>query len=100
MRALGRIGDRRALGAVLTAITDCDWRVRAQAARSVGALRVTDAIPLLERALSDPAWSVRANAGEALADLGPAGMTALHRASTTSSDRYARDRALAVLESR
>jgi HEAT repeat protein len=68
------------------------WAVRAQAAKSLGALGAADALAPLERCLSDRAWWVRANAARALRELGDPGIEVLRRA-VEHDDRYAADRA-------
>lgn len=76
-------------------IMDDDWRVRAQAARSLGAVGVSEAVPELSRALSDRSWWVRFRAALALAQLGDAGRGTL-RAVRDLPDRYAADMAAMV----
>jgi HEAT repeat protein len=70
--------------------------IRAQAAKSLGALGADDGRRALEAALADQAWWVRANAATSLRQLGDAGMAALRRAAR-SEDRFARDRAREAL---
>jgi HEAT repeat protein len=79
-KALGTLGDARALRPLIEALEDPQWEVRAQAARSLGLLRNPEAVPVLAKTLADPKWWVRRNAGEALAQLGKAGADALARA--------------------
>jgi HEAT repeat protein len=74
---------------------DDDWRVRAQAARGLGALGATAAIADLSNALLDRAWWVRFRAALALAQLGEAGRRAL-RMGRERVDRYAADMASMV----
>lgn len=71
-------------------LRDVDWRVRAQAARSLGALGAHEKTPQLATALADTAWWVRFRASLALAQMGEPGRRVL-RASRHASDRMARD---------
>jgi HEAT repeat protein len=77
-------------------VLDEDWRVRAQAARALGAVGVAEAVPELTRALSDRSWWVRFRAALALAQLGDAGRSVL-RAARELPDRYAGDMAAMVI---
>lgn len=82
--------------AVLRAmIRDDDWRVRAQAARGLGALGATSAVPELSFALADRSWWVRFRSALALAQLGETGRRAL-RIARDRTDRYAGDMAAMV----
>lgn len=76
-------------------LEDEDWRVRAAAARAVGALNVRTAIPMLVDAMHDEAWWVRFRAGLALADLSVEGRSALTEV-RSSPDPFARDMAALV----
>ena len=76
-------------------LKDDDWRVRAQAARGLGALGATAAIPELSGALVDRSWWVRFRSALSLAQLGETGRRAL-RAARERSDRYASDMAKMV----
>lgn len=69
-------------------LVDDDWRVRAQAARSVGVLRDTSAIPTLVKNLNDTTWWVRFRSALALSQLGDPGRAAL-RAATAADDKFA-----------
>lgn len=80
---------------LLSMLRDPDWRVRAQAARGLAAMRDVRSIPDLSRALTDPNWWVRFRAGLALAGMGSAGHEALETA-RGNADRYARDMATLV----
>jgi HEAT repeat-containing taxis protein len=80
VRALGRIPpDPASVDVCLAALDDEAWPTRALAARSLGRLGDERAIPRLERGMGDPAYWVRHHAGEALAELGAAGIRALER---------------------
>ena len=76
-------------------LKDDDWRVRAQAARGLGALGATAAIPELSGALVDRSWWVRFRSALSLAQLGETGRRAL-RTARERSDRYAADMAKMV----
>jgi HEAT repeat protein len=80
---------------LLTMLRDTDWRVRAQAARGLGAIGEPRVISELANALTDPIWWVRFRAGLALATFGERGRHALEEA-FTGTDRYARDMAAFV----
>jgi HEAT repeat protein len=69
-------------------LADSDWRVRAQAARSVGVLRDKSAVPALVNNLNDEAWWVRFRSALALSQLGDEGRAAL-RTATGAEDLFA-----------
>jgi HEAT repeat protein len=96
--ALGRIGDQRAAPGLLAALQDAEWPVRSMAAKALGDLTIGSAVPALQAALRDREWWVRFNAADALRRIGPAGIDAL-LAALDAPDRFARDQALAMLES-
>lgn len=96
--ALGRIGDQRAAAGLLAALQDAEWPVRSMAAKALGDLRIDSAVPALQASLGDREWWVRSNAADALRRIGPAGIDAL-LATLDAPDRFARDQALAMLES-
>jgi HEAT repeat protein len=96
--ALGRIGDERAIPGLLAALQDAEWPVRSMAAKALGDQKVARAVPSLQASLCDPEWWVRSNAADALRRTGPAGIDALVT-SLDAPDRFARDQALAMLES-
>jgi adsorption protein B len=87
----------RVLQPLLERLRDPSWRVRAEACRTVGFLRLPHAAAALERAAGDPVWTVRANAVHALAKLGDAGEAALLNL-LRCADTYAREAALSRLE--
>jgi len=95
---IGRIGDRRGLAVLRIALQDNEWPVRAMSAKALGQLGDTGSIDGLCASLRDPEWWVRANAGEALHALGESGTNALV-AMLDDQDQFARDQALATLES-
>lgn len=85
--SLGKIGDPEDVPALLEAARDESWPVRSQAANA------------LESLVEDQEWWVRLNASRALVNMGTEGEKALARVLETP-DRYARDRAAAVMENR
>jgi len=78
MQALSLLRDPTALPAVLLAMSDPDWEVRAQAASCAGHIGASAAIEMLEHLLDDDFWWVRYYAAEALFKLGDDGIAALH----------------------
>jgi hypothetical protein len=95
-RALGRIATAEVVPLLVEALADDAWTVRSEAARGLTGLADRSCVAELERALSDGAWWVRAYAADALRSIGPAGVDALHRAST-SDDRVSAARAREAL---
>lgn len=77
MQALSLLRDPSALPAVLLAMSDPDWEVRAQAASCAGHIGANAAIEMLEHLLDDEFWWVRYYAAGALFALGPDGIAAL-----------------------
>jgi HEAT repeat protein len=77
-------------------LSDEDWRVRAQAARSLGKLHATGSIGRLGDALTDRAWWVRFRAGLALAQLGEPGRRVLQATQERSDDQFAREMATMI----
>lgn len=80
---------------LLSMLRDPDWRVRAQAARGLSAVRDARTVDALLRAIADRTWWVRFRAALALATMGDVGQEALDRA-LRHEDRYARDMATLV----
>ena len=64
--ALGRIGDREGLTALLGALSDGRWQVRREAAQALGSLEDPNSLPALEKALEDPETVVREWAARSL----------------------------------
>jgi HEAT repeat protein len=81
--------DPRALDAVLAALEDPIWEVRAQAALCASQLGSPVVIPRLESLLQDEHWWVRFHAAEALFRLGEDGLKSLRRAARGVSTRAA-----------
>jgi len=98
VRALGRIQAIESGMALLGALEDEAWQVRAQAARALGEIRATVAIPTLATRLGDPSWWVRHHSAYALRALGHEGQAALRRVASSSDDPYARDMANEALQ--
>ena len=80
---------------LLIALRDHDWRVRAVAARSLGAIGNASAVPRLAGGLRDVRWWVRFRCGLALAQLGDDGRRALDDA-RRDADRYAGEMATMI----
>jgi HEAT repeat protein len=98
VRALGRLQAIESGLALLRALEDEAWQVRAQAARALGTIGATVSIAALSKRLTDPSWWVRHHAAYALKALGHEGQTALRRIASSSEDPYARDMANEALE--
>lgn len=94
-RAMKKYFHADGLRVLLVLIDDPDWRVRAQAARSLGVLRAVEAVPALARHLGDETWWMRFRSALALAQIGPAGRAAL-KAARTSPDQFAAQMAAMV----
>jgi HEAT repeat protein len=97
VRALGHIPpDAESVEVCLAALDDPAWPTRALAARSIGRLGDSRAIPRLERAMGDTAYWVRHHAGQALAHLGEPGREALAR-QLGAANPFVRDMATQML---
>jgi hypothetical protein len=77
---------------------DAAWEVQAQAFKSLGRLRITPALKILQDGLSSPHWHCRRNAAQALAVMGEAGIDRLRKTAAKSDDLFAMDMARMVLE--
>lgn len=83
-RALGRIGDPRAVRPLLAVLSpDRSWALVAVAARALGALGDPVAAPALGRLLTHPRGAVAENAASALLLLRDDGLRELQRAATS-----------------
>lgn len=97
IRMVERADGPQLLEALLLRLRDESWRVRGEAARTLGFLRLAAAAESLARACTDSEWPVRANAAKALAKLGRDGEDMLLYL-LTSEDKFAREIALKTLE--
>lgn len=68
--ALGRLGNRKTVGPLVSRLTDDDPRVRSRAARALGNIGHPGAVDALVARLEDPELDVRREAAEALATIG------------------------------
>jgi HEAT repeat protein len=98
LRALASLGVETSqdVERIVRALRDEAWEVRAVAARALGDLGLSSAVPQLCQAVSDPAWWVRYNAAHALQRLGEEGGEALRKLQL-SEDRFAREIAFQAL---
>ncbi len=76
-RALGLLGDPRALPAVKQGLRSPAWELRCQAALCAGQIHAHETESQLTSLLDDPVWWVRYRAAEALFELGERGRTVL-----------------------
>ena len=83
--ALGSAGTPEAVGPLVRALKDRDWRVRARASASLATFSDPKSVGPLTSALNDESWWVRQNAAESLTEI-PGGDTALVRAIADGSD--------------
>ena len=95
--ALGSTGDTRAVKPLIKSLDDEAWPVRARGARALSVVGDPVAVYPISRLLSDPQWWVRYNAGFALPSFKELGYETLEK-TLLDSDRYARERALEVME--
>jgi HEAT repeat protein len=75
-RALGELGDRRAVEPLIAALGDSDFQVRMYSAESLGKIGDPRAVQSLTRSLLDGSSIVRAVAAETLGKFGDAGAAA------------------------
>jgi HEAT repeat protein len=97
LTSLAKIGDGGDNRTMVTALSDPEWFVRAQAAKACGEQRVVAALPKLVSLLRDHEWWVRADAREAIETIGPPAIHHLLRA-LTDPDRFARNMAAEALD--
>lgn len=97
-RALGRMRASQCGSALMAALRDEAWQVRAQAAWALGRTRVGLAVRVLAERLTDRSWWVRHHAAYALGELGEEGRAVLRQVASASPDPYARDIAREVLD--
>jgi HEAT repeat protein len=96
--ALASIGDASVIDPISRHAQDTDTAVRSEVMASLGVLRATDHIPLLVRALHDPAWEVRLSAARALYQMGNIGREALEKVTGHQADPLARNISRQVLQ--
>lgn len=88
-RALGRIGDKRAVPQLIELIHDHDWRVREESVRALGLLQEKSAIEHLVVALGDNVPLVQKEAVESLIRYGRLSTMALLNALNHEKNKYA-----------
>ncbi len=99
-RCLDRIGSPRAVESLLACLNSGPAPVRVQAAWALGELGAIEAVPALRTALVGPSRQLSQRAAEALAAIGPAGISVLVRVADSETDAAGVSRrALATLES-
>jgi HEAT repeat protein len=87
-----------AIPALVMALADENWPVRAMAAQALGRLSATPAVEALSACVGDRSWWVRHHAAYALVNLGEEGRDALCELAARSDDRYAREMAREALD--
>ena len=97
-RALGRLGMGDAIPALLQALEDEAWPVRAMAAQALCRLSASPAVEALAACVSDRSWWVRHHAAYALAAIGGDAHDALCDLAARAEDRYAREMAQEALQ--
>lgn len=97
-RALGRLAMGESIPALMQALGDEAWPVRAQSAWALGRLRAAPAVERLTECVTDRAWWVRHHAAYALAALGAEGRDALCELIARSPDPFAREMAREALD--
>lgn len=70
IEALGRIGDEKAVGALIAEFDDEEAAIRRKVALALGDIGSKDAVPALLKALNDPLWYVRNDSAIALGKIG------------------------------
>lgn len=97
-RSLGRLAMLESTPALMSALTDEAWPVRAQAAQALGRMQATPAVDALVDCVADRSWWVRHHAAYALAAIGPEGRDALCDLVARSPDAFAREMAREALD--
>ena len=85
------IGDPGARAGVTPLLAHVDWRVRLQAARTLGRIGQRDDLPALTALLSDSQWWVRYRTAQAIAGLPFLAAGELEAVAGNTGDRYASD---------
>ena len=98
IRVLARHGRPESASAVLEGLQRQDWEIRSEAADAAGRLGLAEALPDLERLLSDEEWTVRYAAGKALQNLGAEGRALLEEAAAGFSSRRQRTASMILAE--
>lgn len=96
-RALGLMGDARALPMLLGGMLDDQWEVRAVSAKALKHFPEAVVITALQSGLTDKVWWVRFNCASSLGTLGKNGREALLH-SLQSHDRFAREISQMILD--
>ena len=87
LQALSRLYSDDSIRAIIAALNDSIWEIRACACECLGEMDVRAAIPKLEYLLGDNHWWVRYYAATALFKMGQAGVTSLKGAAQGLSSR-------------
>lgn len=98
VRGLGSLGHPSAEPAILAALEDPVWMVRAAACEAAGRIGLVLVIPQLGSQLEDPVWWVRFRAGEALVALGEPGRERLVRSLAEGGDLARRTASMVLAE--
>jgi HEAT repeat protein len=69
-KALGKIGDEKAMDALIESLNDTETFVRRESATALGKLKNKKAVDPLIKLLKDPVYKVRADAATALKEIG------------------------------
>lgn len=85
------IGDPSARAGVVPLLAHSDWRVRLQAARTLGRIGGRDDLPALTSLLNDSQWWVRYRTAQAIAGLPFLAPGELEAVAGNTGDRYASD---------
>ena len=96
-KALGDVGDKRAVVPLIQALKDENWRVRSEAARALGKIKGALAVETLVHALKDEDSDVRKRAAAALGNIGEPAVEPLTQA-LKDEDSDVRKRTAEVLD--